>query len=344
MATELEKDYKSEMTVKQTGDFHTAVASSVKGLIQSCLTGRCFENLDSTPIPTQEPVAQIIQLARRIIFPGYFNPAEIAPSNLEYCLHQEVTRLIRILSKQIYLSIRHDVRHSKISALQCTEKGQTIALEFIRALPKLRKLLATDVRAGFKGDPAAKSHDEVIFSYPGLFAILVYRVAHELFALDVPLLPRMMTEYAHGLTGIDIHPGARIAESFFIDHGTGVVVGETTEIGKRVRIYQGVTLGALSIPSDRIEQYRYQKRHPTIEDDVIIYANATILGGDTVIGARTIIGGNVWITKSVPPDRKVILKQPDLLYTENGHGASSAKITNAETSPYSKELEIFNGK
>jgi serine O-acetyltransferase len=318
MATELKDYFEPKLNIDEKGDFHNTISSTVKRLLQSCLTGRCFENLDSTPIPTQEPVAQIIRLARRIIFPGYFNQSELAPSNLEYCLHQEVANLIRLLSKQICLSFQHDAKHSKLSALQCTELGHKKALEFISALPKLRVLLATDVQAGFNGDPAAKSHDEVIFSYPGLFAIMVYRVAHELFLLEVPLLPRMMTEYAHSLTGIDIHPGARIAESFFIDHGTGVVVGETTEIGIRVRIYQGVTLGALSIPSDKIEDYRSKKRHPTIEDDVIIYANTTILGGDTVVGARSIIGGNVWITESVPADTKVILKRPELIFSGNG--------------------------
>jgi serine O-acetyltransferase len=170
-----------------------------------------------------------------------------------------------------------------------------------------------------EGDPAAKSYDEIIFSYPGLFAITVYRMAHKLHELDVPLLPRMMTEYAHSLTGIDIHPGSKIGGSFFIDHGTGVVVGETTEIGNRVRVYQGVTLGALSIARDEADLYRDKKRHPTIEDDVIIYSNATILGGETVIGARSIIGGNVWITESVPPDTKVLLKLPELVYIGNNH-------------------------
>jgi serine O-acetyltransferase len=172
-------------------------------------------------------------------------------------------------------------------------------------------------------DPAANSCDEVIFSYPGLFAITVYRMAHKLYELKIPLLPRMATEYAHSLTGIDIHPGAKIGESFFIDHGTGVVVGETTEIGNRVRIYQGVTLGALSIPSDAVELFRNKKRPPTIEDDVIIYSNATLLGGQTVIGARSIIGGNVLITESVPPDTKVMLKRPELVYTGNNHGLLS---------------------
>jgi serine O-acetyltransferase len=344
MATEPENYFEPQMAIEKNEDFHNTIASTVKALLESCLTGRCFENLDSTPIPTQEPVAGIIQLARRIIFPGYFNQSELAPSNLEYCLHQEVTNLIRILSKQICLATGHEAKHSKLSAPQCHELAHKKALNFIRTLPKLRKLLATDVQAGFKGDPAAKSHDEVIFSYPGLFAITVYRVAHELHGVDVPLLPRMMTEHAHSLTGIDIHPGAKIAEGFFIDHGTGVVIGETTEIGNRVRIYQGVTLGALSIPSEKIEDYRYKKRHPTIEDDVIIYSNATILGGDTVIGARTVIGGNVWITKSVPADTRVILRQPELLYTENNQAAGRAENKNRngkKTAVFSKEVEVL---
>jgi serine O-acetyltransferase len=183
----------------------------------------------------------------------------------------------------------------------------------VESIPQIRTLLATDVRAAFEGDPAAKSYDEIVFSYPGVFAIMVYRCAHQLHEQQVPLLPRIMTEYAHSFTGIDIHPGAEIGESFFIDHGTGVVIGETTVIGKNVRLYQGVTLGALSLPKDAGKRLRGKKRHPTIEDDVIIYAGATILGGDTVIGARSVIGGNVWITESVPPDTKVFLERPGLV-------------------------------
>jgi serine O-acetyltransferase len=166
----------------------------------------------------------------------------------------------------------------------------------------------------YDGDPAAKSYDEIIFSYPGIFAMSVHRVANKLFELQVPLLPRIMSEHAHSLTGIDIHPGAKIGERFVIDHGTGVVIGETTEIGKNVRIYQGVTLGALSLPKDAGEKLRGKKRHPTIEDDVIIYSGTTILGGDTIIGSRSVIGGNVWITESVPPDTKVIMETPRLIY------------------------------
>ena len=181
-------------------------------------------------------------------------------------------------------------------------------------MPQIRKILATDVRAAFEGDPAAKSYDEIIFSYPGIYAITVYRIAHELYHHEVPLLPRIMTEHAHSKTGIDIHPGAHIDESFVIDHGTGVVIGETATIGKNVRIYQGVTLGALSLPKDAVIHLRGQKRHPTIEDDVIIYSGATILGGETIIGARSVIGGNVWITESVPPDTKVLIESPRLIY------------------------------
>lgn len=178
----------------------------------------------------------------------------------------------------------------------------------------MRKILATDVRAVYEGDPAAKGYDEIIFSYPGIFAVTVHRIAHKLFEFKVPLLPRIMSEHAHSVTGIDIHPGAEIGERFCIDHGTGVVIGETTKIGKNVRIYQGVTLGALSLPKDAGEKLRGKKRHPTIEDDVIIYSGATILGGDTVIGARSVIGGNVWLTESVPPDTKVIMETPRLIF------------------------------
>ncbi len=344
MSTKPTEYFQNKFSIQENDDNHNTISATVKRLLESCLTGRCFENLDSTPIPSPESVAQIIQLTRRIIFPGYFNQSELAPSNLEYCLQQDVTKLLKLLSKQICLCIQHKIKHSDWSGSQCNELGHKKALEFMHSLPRLRTLLALDVHAGFTGDPAAKSHDEVIFSYPGLFAIMVYRVAHELLLLEVPLLPRMMTEYAHSLTGIDIHPGAAIAQSFFIDHGTGVVVGETTEIGRRVRIYQGVTLGALSIPSDKIESFRYKKRHPTIEDDVIIYSNATILGGDTVIGARSIIGGNVWITKSVPPDRKVILKQPELLYSENNSKAAIEKRNKKLTALFSKEIEFLEGK
>ena len=194
------------------------------------------------------------------------------------------------------------------------EQGHQVALELLEEIPRIRRVLATDVKASYEGDPAAKSFDEIIFSYPGIYAIAVYRVAHQLFKCGVPLLPRIMTEYAHSVTGIDIHPGAEIGECFVIDHGTGVVIGETTNIGKNVRIYQSVTLGALSIPRNSGDEFRGKKRHPTIQDDVIIYSGATILGGDTIIGARSVIGGNVWLTQSIPPDTTVSLESPRLTY------------------------------
>jgi serine O-acetyltransferase len=186
-------------------------------------------------------------------------------------------------------------------------------------------MLAKDIRAAFDGDPAAKGYDEIIFSYPGIWAIMVYRIAHELYHREIPLMSRIMTEHAHSLTGIDIHPGAHIGESFFIDHGTGVVIGETCTIGNRVRIYQGVTLGALSLSKEECKRLRSKKRHPSIEDDVIIYANATILGGDTVVGARSVIGGNVWLTHSVPPDTEVFIKKQDLIFGAKHFKKQAAK-------------------
>ncbi|MEA3332409.1 MAG: serine acetyltransferase [Pseudomonadota bacterium] len=287
----------------------------VNQLTKTCLSGECFEHLAPQPIPLRDDTIKIIKQARKILFPGYFTQTRIDPINLKYYLGQELSELHEMLGNQIILAIRHDCLRYHDSCVNCEERGLDAASDFVKQLPELRGILATDVRAAIEGDPAAKSVDQVIFSYPGLFAISIYRMAHQLHHLDVPLLPRMMTEYAHNLTGIDINPGAHIDESFFIDHGTGIVVGETTRIGKRVRIYQGVTLGALSLPRDAGESLRNTKRHPTIEDEVIIYAGATILGGDTIIGARSVIGGNVWLTSSVPADTKVLQKPQQPAYS-----------------------------
>ena len=300
-------------------DLSEVMPSVVQRIITSCGTEKCFQHLDTTPIPSRDAAAGTIHQARCILFPGYFTQGVLAPSNLEYCLKEDMTALYNALVKQIIFATQHDCMRLEQPCVQCEESSRRKALQFIQALPNLREALATDVRAAMEGDPAAKSFEEVITSYPGLFAITVQRLAHVLYKLKVPQLPRAMTEYAHSLTGIDIHPGARIGNSFFIDHGTGVVVGETTEIGDRVRIYQGVTLGALSMPKEAVESFRDKKRHPTIEDDVIVYSNTTILGGETVIGAHSTIGGNAWITESVPPDTKVYLKKPELIYSGNGH-------------------------
>ena len=305
---------------RMTGDMETVtrylqgVLSVVQKLTTSCIGDDYFDQMDATPIPSQDSIIEIIQQARRILFPGHFAKTRIDPVNLEGFLGKETTALYENLSEQIVFTLHHDCLRDGQSCSQCMERSYNTAYQFIQGLPGLKAVLATDICAAMDGDPAAKSYNEIISSYPGLFAITVYRMAHTIHEMDIPLLPRMMTEYAHGLTGIDIHPGAEIGESFFIDHGTGVVIGETTEIGHRVRLYQGVTLGALSLPKGRVHHFRDRKRHPTIEDDVIIYSNATLLGADAVVGARSIIGGNVWITESVPPDTKVILKRPELVF------------------------------
>ena len=286
----------------------------VRQLVGSCGTLACFDHVSPAPIPSRESVVEMVHITRRILFPGYFTDRRIDPINLEYHLGQEVTTLFQRLSTQIAWSIRHDCFRYDQACTQCTEQGREKAYRFIEALPQLRISLSADIRAAYDGDPASSGYDEIIFSYPGLFALTVHRMAHLLYDMEVSLLPRIMSEYAHSLTGIDIHPGAEIGESFFIDHGTGVVIGATSVIGNRVRLYQGVTLGALSLPRYTSETLRDKKRHPTIEDDVIIYSGATILGGDTVIGARSIIGGNVWLTESVPPETKVILKTPELVF------------------------------
>lgn len=287
-------------------------------IIAHCQSPECYTHIDYEPIPEEGFVAKLIDKFREILFPGYFTRGKLDPANMKYSLGQSVSVLFDMLAEQIAHHVRHDCLRYDLPCSECEQSGQAKALAMLEAIPEIRRILATDVQATFDGDPAAKSHDEIIFSYPGIFAIMVHRVAHRLFELEVPLLPRIMNEHAHSVTGIDIHPGATIGPRFVIDHGTGVVIGETTLIGRNVRIYQGVTLGALSLPKNAGEQYRGKKRHPTIEDDVIIYSGTTILGGDTVIGARSVIGGNVWLTESVPPDTTVMMEQPRLIYKSAG--------------------------
>lgn len=289
----------------------------VERIIAACGDEQCYTHIDYEPIPSETDVIDILQRLRGILFPGFFSQEKIDPVNLGYNMGQQVSRLYDLLAEQVMRAIRYECFKFDRPCTDCRERGYETALVFLESIPSLQQKLARDVVAAYKGDPAAKSHDEVIFSYPGLFAIMVYRIAHRLHALSVPLIPRMMTEYSHSITGIDIHPGAVIGDSFTIDHGTGVVIGETARIGANVRIYQGVTIGALSVPRSKAEAMRGVKRHPTIEDDVIIYSGATILGGDTVIGARSVIGGNVWLTESVPPDTTVLLETPRLVYRKN---------------------------
>ena len=252
--------------------------------------------------PNRENVVEVIHDLQCLINPGYKTAETLDEGNLRYVTGQRINRIIATLTKEIQKALIYEVNKtrgegSSPRTSRCFRLAEQTAVALIDEIPELRRMLCLDTKAIFVGDPAAKSDEEVIVSYPGLDAIIVYRIAHFLHINGVPVIPRIMTEYIHGKTGIDIHPGAKIGESFFIDHGTGIVIGETTVIGKNVKIYQGVTLGALSVKKEFMDK----KRHPTIEDNVTIYANATILGGETVIGEGSIIGGNTWVTKSIPP-------------------------------------------
>ena len=272
-------------------------------------------HLGHKPLPSREAIGDILCDLLDILYPGYWRRQNLHIGNVEYHAGDLIDGLHDKLTLQIARALRHEHECAADArpAVDFEGLAQHKAVELLRRVPELRQVLELDAQAAFEGDPAAKNYHEVIFCYPGLEAVTVYRVAHELLLLGVPLIPRMMTEHAHAKTGIDIHPGARIGPGFFIDHGTGVVIGETCDIGTNVKLYQGVTLGALSFPRDPAGNIiRGMKRHPTLEDEVVVYANATILGGDTVIGHHAVIGSNVWITESVAPCTVVSLEKPQL--------------------------------
>jgi serine O-acetyltransferase len=294
-------------------DYREDIPEIVEKLVEIHNDINNFDRESSEPVPSRDAIIRIIHQFRRILFPGYFAPVKLDKVSLHYYLGKETISLFEQLSHQITLCLKSDNTGKGLPCVYCDEQGREAAIRFMKQLPELKVLLTKDVQAGYEGDPAAGSLDEIILCYPGILAVTVYRIAHHLYRQNIPLMPRIISEYVHGLTGIDIHPGANIGESFFIDHGVGVVIGATADIGNRVRIYQGVTLGALAIPKEDVERLRSKKRHPTIEDDVIIYAGATILGGETVIGAGSVIGGNVWLTESVPPGTKVFIKKPELI-------------------------------
>jgi serine O-acetyltransferase len=291
-----------------------ALPKAIEDILASMGDKSCFAHIGDEPIHFSTSVGEMIDKFREILFPGYFSKEKVDSANLPYHMGQALSQLYDILSEQIIHVLRHDCLRYDLACAECEPRGNDVALEVIQQIPELRKCLAEDVQGAFDGDPAAKSHDEVIFSYPGLYAITVYRIANILYQLKVPQLPRIMSEYAHSHTGIDIHPGATIGRRFVIDHGTGIVIGETSIIGNNVRIYQNVTIGALSLPPNAGAKLRDAKRHPTIEDDVIVYSGATILGGETIIGARSTVGGNVWLTHSIPEDTKVFIESPRLIY------------------------------
>lgn len=278
---------------------------AIDEVVKSYDGARDIDNLESAALPNKRAVIEAFCHLRAAIYIGFYSQRALNREVLRYALSEQLYPAYELLTEQIRRAVTYEEKMGRGPARRPTW-SDAVVLRLVHALPELRETLNDDLLMTYGSDPAAKSLEEIVFSYPTLQAITAHRIAHLLHEEGVPMIPRIIAEYAHGLTGIDIHPGARIGRSFFIDHGTGVVIGETSEIGDRVRVYQGVTLGALSLPnvadSDRHKRY---KRHPTIGDDVTIYAGATILGGDTVIGAGSIIGGNVWLVKSVPPKSKL---------------------------------------
>ena len=281
----------------------TRTEKSVDSLLENYEAYGMVNHSGAVNLPGRESVDSIVRSLEELLFPGFLENVCTDREPLRKITMEKVNKLSPVLRREVEKSLAFSVRHG---ALNCGHEGcgavaALVVEEFFEELPRIRVILEKDLEAAVRGDPAAKSSNEVILSYPGFQAVSVHRIAHFFWTRQVPLIPRMMSELVHGRTGIDIHPGADIGESFFIDHGTGVVIGETTVIGRNVKLYQGVTLGALSVKKEESNR----KRHPTIEDDVTIYANATILGGETVIGCGSIIGGSVWITQSVPPGSRV---------------------------------------
>jgi serine O-acetyltransferase len=286
----------------------------IKGAAKTLSVNRCscdaIVSADSCTLPNREEIIRVLEDIKKAIFPGYFDGETLTDASAEYYEGYLLTEIYRGLKPQVEIAFR--LPNSGVEIDMAEARAEEVCVNLISALPEIRRLMMCDVEAGFNGDPAAKSRAEIIVSYPGVLAIFVYRVAHILYKENVPLIPRIMTEYAHGTTGIDINSGAEIGEYFFIDHGTGVVIGETTVIGNHVKLYQGVTLGALSTRSG--QELSGVKRHPTICDNVTIYANSTVLGGETVIGNGVIIGGNAFITKSIPDYTKIIVKSPEMIF------------------------------
>ena len=284
-----------------------AILEAVKSLAGNYNTEEMLLPKGKCSLPSRSVIIELVRELRAVLFPGYFRIDTGACAFPEYYAGSLLNNLYDALKEQIEIAILYQGEEKEKAQLRAEE----ITGQFVKRLPEIQKMLLKDVQAGFDGDPAAKSKEEIIFSYPGFYAIYVYRIAHELYLEKVPFIPRIMSEFAHGKTGIDINPGATIGEYFFIDHGTGVVIGETTKIGNNEKIYQGVTLGALSTRMG--QQLADVKRHPTIEDNVTIYSNSTVLGGETVIGENTIIGGNTFITESIPANTKVSAKSPELV-------------------------------
>ena len=300
----------------------STIEQRIEGLVDNILNdysqGRDMDKIELRQRPDKEVITDVIGKLLRIVYPGFFRERSFRMYNAKHHLSMLMEDVMYNLNRQITLVLQNEGQED------AETKAQEVCMAFFEEIPHVRALVQTDVQAAYDGDPAATSKEEVIFCYPGLFAITVYRLAHVLYDLGVPMIPRIMAEYAHSITGIDIHPGAAIGDHFFIDHGTGVVIGETTVIGSHVKIYQGVTLGGLTTRGG--QSLRGKKRHPTIEDNVTIYAGASVLGGETVIGSDCVIGSNAFITKSIPPCTTVSMKNVELQYKERScEGCPKAK-------------------
>jgi serine O-acetyltransferase len=279
--------------------------AAIDGVYRSYGGAEEINSLESAALPNKRAVIDAFKHLKPVIYMGFYSTRSLSRENLRHTLSEHLYPAYELLVEQIARAVTYEEQAGRSDTVRGPDWSEEVVLELFGELPRLRRMLNGDVLAAYEGDPAAKSVEEVVFSYPALEAITAHRIAHVLYLKQVPMIPRIVSEYAHGETGIDIHPGAQIGERFFIDHGTGVVIGETTVIGNNVKLYQGVTLGALSIPRTQPDALGRHKRHPTIEDDVTIYSGATILGGDTVIGRGSVIGGNVWLVRTVPAGTRI---------------------------------------
>ncbi len=307
------------MKKKMSDENESRISGLVEGILDSYSRHGAIGKVDSVRQPGKDVIVGILENLQKIIFPGYFEAKNLKSAYIKYYVGELIENIQYNLEKQLVFAFMCTCDCESDGKEDFETKAAEVTAEFLGSIVKIREYLDTDVQATFDGDPAAYSFDEIIYSYPGLYAIMVSRIAHELYRLDVPLIPRIMTEHAHSLTGIDINPGAEIGKYFCIDHGTGIVIGETTVIGEHVKIYQGVTLGGVSTSGGQL--LKGVKRHPTIQDYVTIYSGASILGGDTVIGEGSVIGGNVFLTHSVDANTRVTVKNQELQFTERGKKA-----------------------
>ncbi len=293
-------------------NIQSQITNLVEKLTDDYSKGRTIDEIKMFEYPDKKIVIDILEKLKLVIYPGYYRNSNYRTYTVRNNVAILLEDIIYNLSKQISIVLKYSPQYANADSKQISETSEKITFEFLNKIPKIREYIEGDIQAAYDGDPAAYNKDEIICTYPGLYAIFTNRIAHELFLLGVPLIPRIMTEHAHSLTGIDIHPGTTIGKHFFIDHGTGIVIGETTEIGDNVKIYQGVTLGALSTRGG--QNLRGKKRHPTICDNVTIYSGASILGGETVVGKDVVVGGNAFITTSIPEGAKVSVKSQELMY------------------------------